>query len=260
MDLGVGAVMLTGALVRRPTAATRAGGGADRGAWRVCRRHAPLVGIGAARLLAVKAADYHEVVSEYGTPAGLDTPSTLLAEGPRPHLPPGHRRAPPQQLGGQPWPRQLAPGRPKDEAFPLCPIRHALELFLHAGAGGGGGGRGDAGLGARHRAVRRGAAAAPPGGALVRPRGLGRARAPPRAPQREQGAAAHDAMRAGPVPGAAACTLPRRSQTCACAGRRGWPRSPATSPSGGWATRLAPPSAPAPRRGAGGAPSRSSAC
>ena len=85
MDLGVGAVMLTGALVRRPTAATRAGGGADRGAWRVCRRHAPLVGIGAARLLAVKAADYHEVVSEYGTPAGLDTPSN----------PAGGRNAPP---------------------------------------------------------------------------------------------------------------------------------------------------------------------
>lgn len=65
MDLGVGAVMLTGALVRRRASAKPAR--LSESAWRVCRRHAPLVAIGAGRLIAVKAADYHEVVSEYGT-------------------------------------------------------------------------------------------------------------------------------------------------------------------------------------------------
>ena len=61
MDLGVGAVMLTGALVRRRTSAKPAR--LSESALRVCRRHAPLVAIGVGRLLAVKAADYHEVAT-----------------------------------------------------------------------------------------------------------------------------------------------------------------------------------------------------
>ena len=66
MDLGVGAVMLTGALVRRRTRAAKPVS-LTESVWRVCRQHAPLVAIGAGRLLAVRAADYHEVASEYGT-------------------------------------------------------------------------------------------------------------------------------------------------------------------------------------------------
>ena len=61
MDLGVGAVMLTGGLVRRRTSAKPAR--LSESALRVCRRHAPLVAIGVGRLLAVKAADYHEVAT-----------------------------------------------------------------------------------------------------------------------------------------------------------------------------------------------------
>lgn len=82
MDLGVGAVMLTGALVRRRAHAKPAR--RSDSAWRVCRRHAPLVAIGAGRLLAVKAADYHEVV----------TPWALHPLTP-PHTP-SHRRTRPQ--------------------------------------------------------------------------------------------------------------------------------------------------------------------
>ena len=87
MDLGVGAVLMTGALVgrRRPpptpgdsnSHSSSHGGGAttspgpSRGLGhslrRVGRRHAPLLAIGVARIIAVKASDYHEVVSEYGT-------------------------------------------------------------------------------------------------------------------------------------------------------------------------------------------------
>ena len=49
------------ALVRRRTSAKPAR--LSESALRVCRRHAPLVAIGVGRLLAVKAADYHEVAT-----------------------------------------------------------------------------------------------------------------------------------------------------------------------------------------------------
>lgn len=73
MDLGVGAVVLQGALSRR-----RAGRTADDGrvrappldaaavVWRALVRHAPLLLLGLGRLLAVRATAYHEVHSEYG--------------------------------------------------------------------------------------------------------------------------------------------------------------------------------------------------
>jgi hypothetical protein len=65
MDLGVGAGRLTGALGRRRASAKPAR--LSESAWRVCRRHAPLVAIGAGRLIAVKAADYHEVATTPST-------------------------------------------------------------------------------------------------------------------------------------------------------------------------------------------------
>ena len=60
MDLGVGAVILAGALTHSKA---RAGTPSNVN---VLRRHLPLLLIGVGRLLAVKATSYHEVHSEYG--------------------------------------------------------------------------------------------------------------------------------------------------------------------------------------------------
>jgi len=38
---------------------------------------------------------------------------------------PTHPGAPPEHLGGLPWPQELASGRPKVEDFPLSTTRHA---------------------------------------------------------------------------------------------------------------------------------------
>ena len=167
MDLGVGAVMLTGALVRRRARAKPAG--RSDSAWRVCRRHAPLVAIGVGRLLAVKAADYHEVV----------TPWAVHRLTP-PHTPSGPPTSPPAPSSAYIAPHTRA-GRER--------VWHPLELLLHARARRGGGGSCDASLGAGHCAVRGRPAPAAPGGAPLRPRAVGRARAAARAPEREQGVA-----------------------------------------------------------------------
>ena len=74
MDLGVGAVVLIGALTRRRHRSPSPGEAAERPLQRrssqlvrVVSRHAPLVLVGLARVLAVRATAYHEVHSEYGT-------------------------------------------------------------------------------------------------------------------------------------------------------------------------------------------------
>ena len=198
MDLGVGAVMLTGALVRRRARAKPAG--RSDSAWRVCRRHAPLVAIGVGRLLAVKAADYHEVVTPWAvhrltpphTPSG--PPTSPPAPSSAPHIAP-HTRA----------------GRER--------VWHPLELLLHARARRGGGGSCDASLGAGHCAVRGRPAPAAPGGAPLRPRAVGRARAAARAPEREQGVARPSTPRSL-APRACARVLSLTSLLPAARGRR----------------------------------------
>ena len=72
MDLGVGCVILAGALTskaRQPPPPSQPPGleHAQEQARRTLARHAPLLALGAGRLLAVRATSYHEVHSEYGT-------------------------------------------------------------------------------------------------------------------------------------------------------------------------------------------------
>ena len=66
MDLGVGSTILAGSLTRQRSLATAPLAGQAR-ALRTLVRHLPLLLLGLGRLLAVRATNYHEVHSEYGT-------------------------------------------------------------------------------------------------------------------------------------------------------------------------------------------------
>ena len=64
MDLGVGSVIMAGALTRRQSHPTRS---PRTAMMRILTRQCPLLLLGVGRLLAVRATSYHEVHSEYGT-------------------------------------------------------------------------------------------------------------------------------------------------------------------------------------------------
>ena len=99
MDLGVGAVVLVGALSRRrpqrcdrgesppssssstTTSTASSGRAALATAARALVRHLPLVGLGVGRLVAVRATAYHEVHSEYGVHWNFFFTLALVAAG-----------------------------------------------------------------------------------------------------------------------------------------------------------------------------------
>ncbi|KAL3911417.1 MAG: hypothetical protein SGPRY_008701 [Prymnesium sp.] len=75
MDLGVGAVVLSGALtlmsktrtlITPPLASALTGGSLSRRACHVVKRQLPLLTLGLCRILLVKASDYHNAAHEYG--------------------------------------------------------------------------------------------------------------------------------------------------------------------------------------------------
>ena len=66
-----------------------------------------------------------------GRPPCLTTPLHPPAwRLPRAQAAPMHPGAPPQQLGGVPWPQQPASGRPKVEGFSAVPSPPGVELVL----------------------------------------------------------------------------------------------------------------------------------